>query len=54
MSFFRLKDFIRAVRVCKTAADERNVIQRESAAIRTSFKEVDSHDARYVNIQKLL
>ncbi|KAI7827333.1 armadillo-type protein [Kickxella alabastrina] len=40
MSFFRLKDFIRAVRVCKTAADERN--------------EVDSHDARYVNIQKLL
>ncbi|KAJ2238295.1 clathrin associated protein complex large subunit [Coemansia sp. RSA 1722] len=54
MSFFRLKDLIRAVRVCKTAADERNVIQRESAAIRTSFKEVDSHDARYVNIQKLL
>ncbi|KAJ2725961.1 clathrin associated protein complex large subunit [Coemansia sp. Benny D115] len=54
MSFFRLKDLIRAVRVCKTAADERNVIQRESAAIRTSFKEVDTHDARFVNIQKLL
>ncbi|KAJ2037763.1 clathrin associated protein complex large subunit [Coemansia sp. RSA 2337] len=54
MSFFRLKDLIRAVRVCKTAADERGVIQRESAAIRTSFKEVDSQDARYVNIQKLL
>ncbi|KAJ2819493.1 clathrin associated protein complex large subunit, partial [Coemansia furcata] len=47
-------DLIRAVRVCKTAADERGVIQRESAAIRTSFKEVDSQDARYVNIQKLL
>lgn len=54
MSFFRLKDLIRAVRVCKTAADERGVIQRESAAIRTSFKEVDSHDARYVNVQKLI
>ncbi|KAJ1725342.1 clathrin associated protein complex large subunit [Coemansia erecta] len=54
MSFFRLRDLIRAVRVCKTAADERSVIQRESAAIRTSFKEVDTHDARYVNIQKLL
>ncbi|KAJ1860066.1 clathrin associated protein complex large subunit, partial [Coemansia sp. RSA 2703] len=54
MSFFRLKDLIRAVRVCKTAADERSVIQRESAAIRTSFKEADTHDARYVNIQKLL
>ncbi|KAJ2761571.1 clathrin associated protein complex large subunit [Coemansia sp. BCRC 34490] len=54
MSFFRLKDLIRAVRVCKTAADERNVIRRESAAIRTSFKENNSQDARYVNVQKLL
>ncbi|KAJ1728973.1 clathrin associated protein complex large subunit [Coemansia biformis] len=54
MSFFRLKDLIRAVRVCKTAADERNVIRRESAAIRTSFREVESQDARYVNVQKLL
>ncbi|KAJ1960531.1 clathrin associated protein complex large subunit [Dipsacomyces acuminosporus] len=54
MSFFRLRDLIRAVRVCKTAADERSVIQRESAAIRTSFKEDNSQDTRYVNIQKLL
>ncbi|KAJ2713942.1 clathrin associated protein complex large subunit [Coemansia spiralis] len=54
MSFFRLKDLIRAVRVCKTAADERNVIRRESAAIRTSFREVESQDARYINVQKLL
>ncbi|KAJ2163036.1 clathrin associated protein complex large subunit [Coemansia sp. RSA 552] len=54
MSFFRLKDLIRAVRVCKTAADERGVIRRESAAIRTSFREVESQDARYVNVQKLL
>ncbi|ORX70840.1 Adaptor protein complex AP-1 gamma subunit [Linderina pennispora] len=54
MSFFRLRDLIRAVRVCKTAADERNVIQRESAAIRTSFKEDNSQDTRYVNVQKLL
>ncbi|KAJ2799838.1 clathrin associated protein complex large subunit, partial [Coemansia guatemalensis] len=54
MSFFRLKDLIRAVRVCKTAADERNVIRRESAAIRTSFRSVESQDARYVNVQKLV
>ncbi|KAJ2547652.1 clathrin associated protein complex large subunit, partial [Coemansia sp. RSA 1933] len=47
-------DLIRAVRVCKTAADERNVIRRESAGIRTSFKENNSQDARYVNVQKLL
>ncbi|KAJ1840620.1 clathrin associated protein complex large subunit, partial [Coemansia sp. RSA 2708] len=52
--FFRLKDLIRAVRVCKTATDERNVIRRESAAIRTSFKEAESQDVRYVNVQKLV
>ncbi|KAJ1968888.1 clathrin associated protein complex large subunit [Dimargaris xerosporica] len=54
MSFLRPRDLIRAVRCCKTAADERSVIQRESAGIRTSFKEVNSMDARYTNIGKLL
>ncbi|KAJ1922170.1 clathrin associated protein complex large subunit [Mycoemilia scoparia] len=54
MSFFRLKDLIRAVRCSTTAADERAVIQKESAAIRSSFKEEDSQDARFVNVQKLL
>ncbi|KAJ1679010.1 clathrin associated protein complex large subunit, partial [Spiromyces aspiralis] len=54
MSFFRLKDLIRAVRCSTTAAEERAVIQKESAAIRTSFKEDNSQDARYVNVQKLI
>ncbi|CAJ0626258.1 7036_t:CDS:10 [Entrophospora sp. SA101] len=36
-----------------TAADERTVIQKESAAIRTSFKE-ENNDARHSNVAKLL
>lgn len=34
-----LRDFIKAVRACKTAADERAAITKESALIRTAFKE---------------
>eukprot|EP00833_Pecoramyces_ruminatium_P005045 jgi/Orpsp1_1/1179077/evm.model.c7180000067838.2 len=49
-----LKDLIKAVRACKTAADERAVIAKESANIRTSFKEDDSNEARNNNISKLL
>ncbi|KAK9452975.1 adaptin N terminal region-domain-containing protein [Dipodascopsis uninucleata] len=50
-----LKSFIKAVRAAKTMADERAVIQKESAAIRTSFREdsTDSHIRRQ-NIAKLL
>ena len=54
MGNLRLKDFIRAIRACKTAADERAVIARESAAIRTSFKEETSIETRHINISKLL
>ncbi|RKP10679.1 Adaptor protein complex AP-1 gamma subunit [Thamnocephalis sphaerospora] len=53
MVYYRLKDLIKAVRSCKTAADERAVVQKESAAIRTSFREEDA-SMRYVNIAKLL
>ena len=35
----KLRDLIRAVRACKTAADERAIIAKESALIRTAFKE---------------
>ncbi|KAK5995844.1 AP-1 complex subunit gamma-1 [Cladobotryum mycophilum] len=50
-----LKQFIRNVRAAKTIADERAVIQKESAAIRASFRE-ESHDhnIRRNNVAKLL
>lgn len=38
-SFLVVKQFIRNVRAAKTIADERAVIQKESAAIRASFRE---------------
>ncbi|PVU95143.1 hypothetical protein BB561_002018 [Smittium simulii] len=52
--YLQLRDLIRAVRCSKTAAEERNVIQKESAGIRTSLKETNSQDVRFNNIQKLL
>lgn len=39
-----MKQFIRNVRATKTIADERAVVQKESAAIRASFRE-ESHDS---------
>ncbi|KAG0339561.1 clathrin associated protein complex large subunit [Podila humilis] len=53
MVFYRLKDLIKAIRACKTHADERAVIQKESAFIRTSFKE-ENIELRHSNISKLL
>ena len=35
----KLRDLIRSMRACKTAGDERAVIAKESALIRTAFKE---------------
>ncbi|QRV74445.1 adaptin (adaptor HA1/AP1 adaptin gamma subunit) [Ceratobasidium sp. AG-Ba] len=52
-AFYNLKALIKGIRACKTLADERALIQKESAAIRTSFKEEDSF-ARHNNIAKLL
>jgi AP-1 complex subunit gamma-1 len=48
-----LKEFIRAIRSCKTASDERDIIAKESASIRNSFKDNKSN-TRYKNIAKLL
>ncbi|KAK9241461.1 adaptin N terminal region-domain-containing protein [Lipomyces kononenkoae] len=50
-----LKSFIKSVRAAKTMADERAVIQKESAAIRTSFREdFTDTNLRRQNIAKLL
>ncbi|KAF8470578.1 adaptin N terminal region-domain-containing protein [Kalaharituber pfeilii] len=50
-----LKQFIRAVRSAKTANDERTVIQKESAALRASFKEESGDSSvRRNNVAKLL
>ncbi|PHH68345.1 hypothetical protein CDD82_624 [Ophiocordyceps australis] len=50
-----LKQFIRNVRAAKTIADERAVIQKESAAIRASFREESAYAGiRRNNVAKLL
>ncbi|RPA88118.1 Adaptor protein complex AP-1 gamma subunit [Ascobolus immersus RN42] len=50
-----LKQFIRAVRSAKTLNDERGVIQKESAAIRASFRDDGlGHNSRRNNVSKLL
>ena len=44
-----MKQFIRNVRASKTIADERSVVQKESAAIRASFREESGdHNVRCV------
>jgi AP-1 complex subunit gamma-1 len=49
----KLRDLIRKVRACKTAAEERAVIAKESAMIRTAIREEQSH-FRHRNVAKLL
>ena len=49
----KLRELIKTVRSCKTAQEEREVIAKECAQIRTSFKEGEnSYRAR--NVAKLL
>ena len=50
---YNLRSLIKGVRACKTLADERSLLQKESAAIRTAFKDDDVY-ARYNNLSKLL
>ncbi|CAN0925531.1 AP-1 complex subunit gamma-2 [Linum grandiflorum] len=49
----RLRDMIRAIRACKTAAEERAVVRKECAAIRASINENDN-DYRHRNLAKLM
>ncbi|KAG8836016.1 clathrin associated protein complex large subunit [Serendipita sp. 400] len=53
MPYHNLKALIKAIRACKTFADERSLIISESAAIRASFRAEDSF-TRHNNIAKLL
>ncbi|TYH25500.1 hypothetical protein ES288_A03G173900v1 [Gossypium darwinii] len=46
-------DMIRAIRACKTAAEERAVVRKECAAIRASINE-DDQDYRHRNLAKLM
>ncbi|KAI3433299.1 hypothetical protein D9Q98_003118 [Chlorella vulgaris] len=49
----RLRDLIKQVRQCKTAAEERNVVAKEGAALRQAFKEQDG-TYRHRNVAKLM
>ncbi|TKW20018.1 hypothetical protein SEVIR_4G057800v4 [Setaria viridis] len=49
----RLRDMIRSIRACKTAAEERAVVRRECAAIRAAISESDQ-DYRHRNMAKLM
>ena len=50
----RLRDLIRAVRACKTAADERACVNKESALIRSAFKDDTMADYRHRNVAKVM
>lgn len=49
----RLRDLIRAIRAARTAADERAVVNKECAYIRSTFREEDTL-YRCRNVAKLL
>ena len=53
MSNLKLRDVIKQIRSCKTAAEERGVVYKESALIRNAFKEPEC-EHRNRNIAKLL
>ncbi|KAJ1281505.1 hypothetical protein BS78_04G311100 [Paspalum vaginatum] len=49
----RLRDMIRAIRACKTAAEERAVVRRECAAIRKAISD-NEPELRHRNMAKLM
>uniref|UniRef100_A0A8D3DAK2 AP-1 complex subunit gamma n=1 Tax=Scophthalmus maximus TaxID=52904 RepID=A0A8D3DAK2_SCOMX len=53
MSPIRLRELIRTIRTARTQAEEREMIQKECAAIRSSFREEDN-TYRCRNVAKLL
>ncbi|WOH08351.1 hypothetical protein DCAR_0727790 [Daucus carota subsp. sativus] len=49
----RLRDMIRSIRACKTAAEERAVVRKECASIRAAVSDNDN-DYRHRNMAKLM
>ena len=49
-----LAQLVRQVRACKTQAEERAVVLRESALLRTAFASPDSDEHASRNVMKLL
>ncbi|KAH6557595.1 hypothetical protein KP509_1Z105200 [Ceratopteris richardii] len=49
----RLRDMIRSIRACKTAAEERAVVKKECAALRTAFNE-NEQGYSHRNLAKLM
>ena len=50
----KLRDLIKSVRACKTAAEERAVITKESALVRSAFAEGGTSDYLHRNVAKVL
>jgi AP-1 complex subunit gamma-1 len=50
----RLRELIRAVRACRTAQEEQEVIAKESAALREAFRDQDLGAYRHRNVAKLM
>jgi len=50
----RLRELIRQVRAAKTAAEEREVVAKESAALREAFRDQDAAAYRHSNVAKLM
>jgi len=50
----KLRELIRLVRQCKSASEERSVISKELAAIRTAFRDKSKLEYRHRNVAKLM
>lgn len=44
MSNLKLREVIKAIRSCKTAAEERGIVSQESALIRNAFKVINYYN----------
>ena len=55
VGYFRTKDFIKAIRRCKSASEERALLAREAASIRNALKNPNiTADHRYHSLGKLV